>query len=196
METDELILSLILFLASSPVIWLIALGPVLFTISLNKVRVAANGLKRKNRIAELPEVVQRLANIEQGDSEYSIMEFGIHFYTLVASMIGINIALWKLLHYRIVYAPALEIADWYVLRIYTIGIQVFVVGIVTLWLLLSGTLGAPSVVESFSKRRRAVFGDITLPPMNRILTARFICLGMAIYVAILTIFGLNVRVLP
>jgi hypothetical protein len=188
------ILNFCLLVGISPIFWLTVLGPTFFGIALKSLRLGAFEQRQDEMAADVHPAV-RIATEARGDNPaYALLNFTIQFFTLFASLVGLNLAVW-----RMVLLPAVTTSsnDWATLHPHFLILKGILLTTVTFILLVSGFFGRPNVISSYARKDEeawSVFG-MTLPPNNRITICRVLCAVFAAYLVYLAYFGFGVRIL-
>jgi len=187
------ILNFILLVGISPIFWLAVLGPTVFAVALRSLRLGAYDTKQDVRANDLHPALKVVTELRDGAPAYAVLNFSIQFFTLFASLVGLNLALWRMVLVRTVAAPP---PGWELLHPHIMIIKGIVLTSLTLVSFFTGFFGTPKVILTYAADPNDKFNflGVTFPPFNRITVCRFICAIIASYLVYLTYFGLGVRI--
>lgn len=189
-----LVLNFIILVAFSPIFWISIISPSIFSIAWKSLRLLSYEIKQDKLFSDLDPTVRFISEVRKGDPAYAMLDFTIQFFTLLTSLIGLNLAIWRM--FFISAANASE-ATWSSLHPNVLALKGIILTATTLCLLFSGALGTPNIINSYvyaSGEKRSFIG-LTAPPWNLITISRMLCAAIAVYLLCLACYGLGVRIL-
>ena len=179
-EPLRITLNFIVLSLMNTTVFISLFGPLLFNIAFARAQNQSNDIVRSSAQNgdqdSLPQGICLLAETKEGNPEYSLMEFSVHYYTLIAALFALIVASWGLVLWELPPNQTAFLAisnDSFKLWSALVAILITLASLI---ILLSGYCGRSSVIESYQtpKQERVSILGQTLPPFNVITVLRIV----------------------